>query len=1397
MDIEEIDDNSSQEARAPPAALTLPITKKRAKPKKDKDSPAAAPSTTLTRFLGPAGPPSLSAWEDVNRQCPVCQQTGFSSRSLALHVNNCIDVGQNVRADASDGESGVATVGNRDNPRASSTRGVRKGGSSDSKASGAGSREGGARNTRREAPSNISNTSRTPEVTQVNCDGEQPVAQATATKRAKTQHGREAVSARAPAAATVTDKSGSTPRSARTQLSSSSQQQQQPTPLRRRALGLARPRGNQAGVDGTPTSAATAATAAAAAAALTRAQRSTDESVRDDMARAQLLYVVEASASSAQQDEGWIGTRLFPGPPAGEKSLEDVCVCCSNQGVCQKSCGAAASGAGRDSRRGVAEGGSGRVRARPASWSAHPISEPRGIWPDSWDVNTSVDDCWGDGDGHLTLRPFPPPEQLGKPGAGPEDDTRGDEFAAAPRHNSGAQSLRSGAQFDSAPTSRAERFLQVFSRLQPARRALNLPESPPSSPALLPRPAGIWGAAARGKDVSADKEVSPNNVVDDGGIMSSSGQKHGPKAKGHGSAVVRPVAKRCAGESIGESPRPLPKRVALGTIAHSSTGNNQLQTSKTVVPSSAKTTSSMVAHSQHPAQECAVALERNPAASRRSPSQPAPSRAQRSVEHPRVHGNEVEARQPMPAAQAQVEKANPARTEHPASDAPASKRNTPGITTAPPTHHSLPSEGIAVATASSSARTVCAAAAAVPPPAQRAVATDGEDAPVGGRCRRNTEGHGSVEMDRPHEPCASPPAALKPPFQSETAEKTGRMRGRLPGATVTVKRGGTSRESCQESSKADVNNSSSGGDRHNRGSMKEPRPSIELAAPVSRQWGGRKACGALGSRASSGLLRSADLEAGEAKQGGEGRREKRPISVNGSSKIASRNASKDAPLGDASQHPASQGREADVADVPQKGSLTVVWEHGATLRSNWSIDNSQVLGKLTCGALLDYDAVWYLSPADADCVGVLRYRVVPHPILAPAGGWISGSGRLRDDPYTIVTATPDDNAFVNDDVEVVSLSSAVLSSSDRSAGASSNRSNPSSSNQRRGNQTTLHRQQSSTRSTDREVPTHGVESGGWHETAEKAAVAPIPRGRNAAQSQGKSDHHGLLVRDCVGPSGKSRNLCSSADLPAAHSSPPQQRPAPKMLPRAAPARGTFALPTSPSAKEIGGNDTGDKVTCPVCQRGMDHWKTGQRQQHVHNCLLKQPNSTKKITTVENPKTKSLTPTRAPGSANRSAWRDSSTARAGRSDQHTTPHESGVRGMGSHGHSAGRDEVLLSDPAESPRSTRVSLQGVFSPKVARGVDATGRGPVHDLCGAPSSRSSATAAVVRKGGVEIRGVLSPGRSTRAGVPHKRNAASGLEECPLCGLAFGGRQGQWEREAHIQQCLESSEGMYDSEG
>lgn len=168
MGIEEIDDNSSQEDRPPPTTTTATIKKRPRSKSKNKEthSPAiasvASGSGTLTRFLGPAGPPSLPAWEDVNRQCPVCQQTGFSSRSLALHVNECLDVVSNAGARAGAGgadEAGeaaaaatkettkkrVGITGGRNAATPDVARRAGKGGASTgnmSNAAGAGSREG-------------------------------------------------------------------------------------------------------------------------------------------------------------------------------------------------------------------------------------------------------------------------------------------------------------------------------------------------------------------------------------------------------------------------------------------------------------------------------------------------------------------------------------------------------------------------------------------------------------------------------------------------------------------------------------------------------------------------------------------------------------------------------------------------------------------------------------------------------------------------------------------------------------------------------------------------------------------------------------------------------------------------------------------------------------------------------------------------------------------------------------------------------------------------------------------------------------------------------------------------------------------------------------------------------
>lgn len=76
-----------------PSQGEAPETKTKKNGKAKRVDAIVAPPNTLTRFLSLAGPPFSSAWEDVNRQCPVCQQNGFSSRGLALHVNSCLDTG--------------------------------------------------------------------------------------------------------------------------------------------------------------------------------------------------------------------------------------------------------------------------------------------------------------------------------------------------------------------------------------------------------------------------------------------------------------------------------------------------------------------------------------------------------------------------------------------------------------------------------------------------------------------------------------------------------------------------------------------------------------------------------------------------------------------------------------------------------------------------------------------------------------------------------------------------------------------------------------------------------------------------------------------------------------------------------------------------------------------------------------------------------------------------------------------------------------------------------------------------------------------------------------------------------------------------------------------------------
>lgn len=70
--------------------------------------------------------------------------------------------------------------------------------------------------------------------------------------------------------------------------------------------------------------------------------------------------------------------------------------------------------------------------------------------------------------------------------------------------------------------------------------------------------------------------------------------------------------------------------------------------------------------------------------------------------------------------------------------------------------------------------------------------------------------------------------------------------------------------------------------------------------------------------------------------------------------------------------------------------------------------------------------------------------------------------------------------------------------------------------------------------------------------------------------------------------------------------------------------------------------------------------------------------------------------------------------------------------------------------------------------------------------------------RKSGAGLRGSGGP---AQVRVPAKNSIgalkeAKGPAECPVCQLHFGGRLADWERQQHIQQCLEGLEGVFDSE-
>ncbi|CAN0173068.1 unnamed protein product [Ectocarpus sp. 12 AP-2014] len=1008
MEVEEIDDNSSQEANLPPATLAL-ATKKRTKTKKD--SPAVAPSSTLTRFLGPAGPPSRSAWDDVNRQCPVCQQTGFSSRSLALHVNDCLE--RRARTDASDGESAAGGrqnaaggVGNPDGRNTATATTVGKEVSSAiTDVTGSGSREGNTRQMSGE---------RTPKGKAVHRrGGEQQVRHDKAAKKIKTLQGERAIDTERAASATskarvshtrnqASDKTKSHTRAALqhrlpdSTQSSSPDGSQQPTPLRRRALGLARPKGHQIVSDAMPTPAAASDTS--------RARKGCESRALDGIAQAQLLYLREASARRPAHGGGWLSTQLFPTPDEEEESADDGSMdcCCAGtgggEGACWSSCGVGECGTGRNKRMRKENR---RVRGRPASWGARPNDEQRG-WFGTWAASGSVDDggvdCWGDGDGYLTLKAFPPPETLVESDG--EDDSDG---GGAVMPADAEQSMRLGEEGSTTPSSRADRFLQVFSRLQPARRALRLHE--PSTPPPTPQDSGDNRANAKVQNVgkrSPPTAVAPTNKNT---IASSSGPQQAERPGG--SPTMRPsvelepggarnnaragTARSCEGESVRELTTPPLKRAALEPISEVSANNNR-RPSATTASSPVQSTSAAIIASFKPVSGHKISRKQPPEGRPRQQRQPAHqsgeegSRRHEQEGHNRTSSEGASRNSSLPtptvrrtstfevqACSGGVENSvsarsgnsprvvkTPGKRNGPANESAAdavsgqSRGNSPRVVKTPADRNGPANESAASATAPSSVGSERATSA---PQTRRPVAVANENLTIGEHRKR------TAHVDRAPVDATTHGVPQPPPRHGSSTSADG-VKRLMPGATVAKKRASSSHERNVRVSSMDA-----GGHRR---SQRDPPPGLQRAIHTSSQWNGSRSRGALTSRASSGLLRSADLAAPSENQLKEKKNAKvAPAANDGVVDLAGSNSS---------QLEECEGRK---ADMPQKGSLTVVWEHGATLRDSWSIDSSHELGRLAFRASLDYDAVWYLSPADADCVGVLRYRVVPHPRLAP------------------------------------------------------------------------------------------------------------------------------------------------------------------------------------------------------------------------------------------------------------------------------------------------------------------------------------------------------------------------------------------------------------------------------
>lgn len=226
------------------------------------------------------------------------------------------------------------------------------------------------------------------------------------------------------------------------------------------------------------------------------------------------------------------------------------------------------------------------------------------------------------------------------------------------------------------------------------------------------------------------------------------------------------------------------------------------------------------------------------------------------------------------------------------------------------------------------------------------------------------------------------------------------------------------------------------------------------------------------------------------------------------------------------------------------------------------------------------------------------------------GGWISERGRLREDPYTIVKATPSPTSTSSSSSSASSsLSPRTASSSDRQRRREVGETQASLG--RHGSATPHHQKQQQHRQQDI-LRNEGLAQ----------SVSTQRSDTNAGRARGSSRYpsggsHGERSAAPAAATTASSVSSSSSKVEGGRRAQPKSQTrtqtqagskvfgSPGAAPSPSPGRGGFGIATnlSPPAKALETTDTGDKVTCPVCNRGMDHWKSGQRQQVIFQAVI--------------------------------------------------------------------------------------------------------------------------------------------------------------------------------------------------